>query len=71
MGMIPKKTDKGFKSTLVAYISLFLIIACLIALFMKIITGSEFQEIITGVVAGAVVVLGFLTKDADKSHTET
>jgi primosomal replication protein N len=37
---------------------------------MKIISGSEFQEIITGVVAGSVVVLGFLTKDADKSHTD-
>lgn len=67
MSILPNPSDKGFKTTIVAYISLIIIVACLVAMFMKLITGSEFQEIVTGTVAASVIVLGFLTKDADKS----
>lgn len=61
--------NKGTKTTTVAYISLALIVALFVALFMKIIDATELKDGITGIVAAAVVVIGFLSKDYDKSHT--
>lgn len=62
--------SKGKKTTVVAYISLALIIALFVALFLSKITATELKDGITGIVASAVVVIGFLSKDYDQSHTK-
>lgn len=60
---------KGLKTTVIAYISLALIVALFVALFIEKINATELKDGITGIVAAAVVVIGFLSKDYDKSHT--
>jgi uncharacterized membrane protein len=70
MSIFPKESAKGYKTTLIAIISLFLIIACFIALFTKVITGDELSTLITGITAASVVVLGLFTKDSDKTGTD-
>ena len=54
---------KGRKTTTVAFIALGLIIALLVALFLKIIDANGFKDGLSAIVAGAVVVIGFLSKD--------
>ncbi len=61
--------DKGKKTTRVAYVALVLIIALFVALFMKIITADDLWNGITAVGAGAIVFIGFLSKDQTASHT--
>jgi len=60
---------KGRKTTTVAIITLLLIIVLFVALFMKIVTLPEVKDAITAIVAAAVIVIGFLTKDQDQTHT--
>ena len=66
--MIPK-FDKGRKTSLVAIILLVIIIALFVALFLEIIDATQLTHAIEGIVASAVVVIGFLSKDFDQSHT--
>ena len=62
-----KNTDRGFKTTVIALISLALILASLVSLFMGIITGSEFRDIMIGIGTTATIILGLFTKDSDKT----
>ena len=64
-----KKSDKGFKTTIIALVSLALILVNLILLSLRIITGSEFRDIIIGIGTTATVILGLFTKDSDKTST--
>ncbi len=61
--------NKGKKTTAVAYAVLALIIALFVALFLDKITVAELKDGITGIVASAVVVVAFLAKDYDKTHS--
>lgn len=61
--------NKGKKTTTVAYIALGLIILSFLGLYLKAITGSELRDLISGIIAATVVVIGILTKDATASHT--
>jgi len=61
--------NKGKKTTIVAYIALTLIIALFVALFMEKITADDLWKGLGAISTGAVLFIGFLSKDSTATHT--
>ena len=60
---------KGRKTTIVAFIILVAGIGLVVALVLEKLTATNFGIAMSSVTALGVTVIGFLSKDADKSHT--
>jgi hypothetical protein len=61
--------SKGKKTTRVAYISLVLIIALFVSLFMELITADDLWKGLGAIGTCATLFIGILSKDQTASHT--
>lgn len=61
---------KGKKTTTIAIIAGVIIIALIVAMYLKIITADEVWKGIPIIGTTAMLFIGFFSKDADQSHTK-
>lgn len=61
---------KGKKTTTIAIVAGVIIIALIVAMYLKIITADEVWKGIPIIGTTAMLFIGFFSKDADQSHTK-
>lgn len=61
---------KGFKTTIAAFVYLAILIGLIIVFVLDQITMDELKTLLAATTPVFVVIIGFLAKDANKSHTK-